>query len=227
MSLRKFTLKMLIGLIIFPDIILLLGGDLRWLEGWLFAAWFDLMLVFNAAHLYFNDPAPLAERQKAPGSDNQQPWDKFLLTGVYILACLWLVVMPLDARRFGWSPVFPLGLKVLGGVLLLPALYLIERTTMENTHLSTLVRIQSERKQQVVATGVYDFMGHPLYLGCMLMMFGGPLLLGLLYDLLLPGIGMNAIVVRILGEEKLLEAELEGYAEYRQKVSYRLIPGIW
>jgi protein-S-isoprenylcysteine O-methyltransferase Ste14 len=226
-TLKKFLLNMLPGTFLFPALILFLGGDLRWLEGWLFAAWFDLMLVFNAAYLYFKDPALLAERQKAPGSDNQQPWDKYLLTGIYVIACLWLVVMPLDARRFSWSPVFPLWLKVLGGILLLPALYFIERTTMQNTYLSTLVRIQSERKQYVISTGVYGFVRHPLYFGCMLMMIGGPLLLGSLYGLLLTALGMLAIVVRILGEEKLLAEELEGYAEYRQKVTYRLIPFIW
>ncbi len=223
----KFLLNILPGTFLFPALILLLGGDLRWLEGWLFAAWFDFMLVFNAAYLYFKDPALLAERQKAPGSDNQQAWDKYLLTGIYVIALLWLVIMPLDARRFGWSPAFPIWLKVLGGILLLPALYLIERTTMQNTYLSTLVRIQSERKQHVISTGVYGFVRHPLYFGCTLMMIGGPLLLGSLCGLLLTALGMLAIVVRILGEERLLADELEGYAEYRQKVPYRLIPFIW
>ena len=54
--------------------------------------------------------------------------------------------------------------------MLLPALYLIQRATMDNTYMSTLVRVQDERKQQVVTTGVYGFVRHPLYLGCMLMM---------------------------------------------------------
>jgi len=76
---------------------------------------------------------------------------------------------------------FPVLLKVLGGVALLPSLYLIYRATVENTFLSTLVRIQADRKQQVISTGVYGFVRHPLYLGCLLMLIGAPLLLGSIY----------------------------------------------
>ena len=111
--------------------------------------------------------------------------------------------------------------------MLLPALYLIERTTMENTFMSTLVRIQGERKQHVISSGVYSFVRHPLYLGCALMMFGAPLLLGSLYGLLLAALGMAAVIGRIFGEEKMLAEELEGYADYQQRVRYRLIPYVW
>lgn len=146
---------------------------------------------------------------------------------IAFLAILWFIIMPLDAERFGWSPDFPVWLKVLGGLALLPALYLIERTTMENTYLSTAVRIQSERKQQVISTGVYGFVRHPLYLGCVLMMLGAPLLLGSLYGLLISLVGVAVLVIRILGEERMLAEELEGYEAYKKKVTYRLIPLVW
>jgi hypothetical protein len=125
----------------FPAIIMLLSGNWRWLEGWIFSLWMDAMVLFSMIYLYLKDPALLAERQKAPGSDNQKGWDKYLLTIIYLTALAWLIIMPLDASRFDWSPAFPLWLKILGGVLLIPSIYLIERTTMENTFLSTLVRI--------------------------------------------------------------------------------------
>ena len=35
------------------------------------------------------------------------------------------------------------------------------------------------------------------------------------------------IACRIMYEEKFLEKELDGYAEYKKKVKYRLIPFIW
>lgn len=91
---------------------------------------------------------------------------------------------------------------------------------MENTFLSTLVRIQDDRKQHVISTGVYGFVRHPLYLGCLLMMIGAPLLLGSVYALIITLIGTVLIMVRIGGEEKMLVNELEGYEEYRQKVFY-------
>src|SRR5262245_6979156 len=93
--------------LIFPAIILILGGDLGWLEGWIFGLWLDAMVLSNTIYLYLKDPALLEERSKAPGTDNQKEWDRYLLTSSYIMALLWLVIMPLDARRFGWSSIFP------------------------------------------------------------------------------------------------------------------------
>jgi protein-S-isoprenylcysteine O-methyltransferase Ste14 len=90
-----------------------------------------------------------------------------------------------------------------------------------------MVRIQTERKQQVVSTGVYGFVRHPLYLGVLLMLAGMPLLAGSVCGLIISGIALVVLVFRILGEEKMLVNELDGYAEYRQKVKYRLIPLLW
>lgn len=227
MTTGGFILSSLITAVIFPAVILFASGDWLWLEGWIFGLWFDAMVLSNMIYLFRNDPALLAERSKAPGSDNQKPWDKYLLTGAYIMAFMWYIIMPLDAKRFAWSPDFPLWLKVLGGLALIPALYLIYRATVENTYLSTLVRIQADRKQQVISTGVYGFVRHPLYLGCLLMLYGAPLLLGSITGLVIAVIALIGLVVRITGEEKMLGSELEGYQDYQQKVTYRLIPFVW
>ncbi len=227
MSPVAFVLNIVVSSLFYPGLTLLLAGNWRWVEGWIFGLWISAMIVFNMVYLYFKDPALLAERTKKPGSENQKPWDKFLLVGIFAIAILWLIILPLDAERYHWSPVFPLWLKILGGVALIPAFYLIERTTMENTFLSTMVRIQDERKQRVITTGPYSFVRHPLYLGCMLMMIGGPMLVGSMIGLIITLVGMVALVVRILGEEKMMLTELEGYDEYKQKVKYRLIPLIW
>ncbi len=213
--------------VIFPALILLLAGNWRWVEGWILALWLVVMIDFNVIYLYRKDPALLAERTSSPSSGNQKAWDKVLIFFIFATAILWLLVLPLDAERFHWSPSFPLWLKIVGGVALVPALYLIERATIDNTYLSTRVRIQSERQQHVITTGVYGFVRHPLYLGCALMMFGAPLLVGSLVGLILTLIGMVLIGGRITGEEKMLAEELEGYAEYKHKVKYRLIPLVW
>ena len=227
MSLGRFIFGAIITILIFPAVILFLSGDWLWLEGWIFSLWFVAMALSNMIYLYWKDPALLAERSKAPGSDNQKQWDKYLLTVIYFIAIVWLIIMPLDAKRFGWSPMFPVWLKVVGGVALIPALYLIYQATVENTYLSTLVRIQTDRKQHVISTGVYGFVRHPLYLGCLLMMLGAPLLLGSLYGLLISLIGLILVGGRIIGEEKTLVSELDGYTDYKQKVKYRLIPFVW
>ena len=228
----KFTLGQMItnsvfSALFFPALLLLLGGNWSWKSGWLFGLWLDAMILSVTIYLYVKDPALLAERAQAPGSKNQKPWDRYLLTAIYLIAIAWLLIMPLDAERFRWSPVFPLWLKALGTVILIPALYLIVMPTVENTYLSTLVRIQTDRKQHVITTGVYSFVRHPLYLGCLLMMVGGPLLLGSIWGLVITLIGVILVVGRIIGEESMLTDELEGYEEYKSKVVYRLIPFIW
>lgn len=227
MTVGRFIFSSLITILIIPAVILFLSGNWLWLEGWIFSLWFDAMVLSNMMYLYWKDPALLAERSKAPGSDNQKQWDKYLIIGIYLWALVWFIIMPLDAKRFGWSPLFPVWLKVLGGVALLPALYLIYQATVENTYLSTLVRIQTDRKQHVISTGVYGFVRHPLYLGCLLMVLGAPLLLGSLYGFIIGFIGVIAVVGRIIGEENMLVNELEGYEEYKKKVTYRLVPFVW
>jgi protein-S-isoprenylcysteine O-methyltransferase Ste14 len=135
--------------------------------------------------------------------------------------------MPLDAKRFGWSPVFPFWLTVLGGALLAGSFFLFFRSYTDNTYLSPLVRIQDDRNQRVVSTGVYGFVRHPMYLGAILMFFGAPLLLGSLYGIP-AGLALTLLLMaRIRGEESMLIRNLEGYGEYTQNVRYRLFPFIW
>jgi protein-S-isoprenylcysteine O-methyltransferase Ste14 len=139
----------------------------------------------------------------------------------------WIAVPPLDARRFGWTPRLPVWLEACGGALLLGAAFFLFRSFTDNTFLSPLVRIQSKRHQQVVSTGVYGVVRHPMYLGASLMFIGGPILLGSLFGLLV-GLGLVLLlVVRIHVEENVLARELGGYDAYRRRVRYRLLPGVW
>lgn len=226
-SLNRFLAILVASALIGPVLIVGLGGSWRWVEGWLVGLWFTAMMVGSLVYLYFRDPALLAERSKRPGSDNQVGWDRLVLSGVYVTAIAWLVLMPLDAERLHWSPPFPVWMKVVGGLMLLPSLYLIQCATMENTYMSTLVRVQNERDHRVISSGVYGFVRHPLYLGCVLLMYGAPLLLGSVVGLIIATAGSAVLVVRIIGEENLLATNLDGYDEYRRRVRYRLIPHVW
>jgi protein-S-isoprenylcysteine O-methyltransferase Ste14 len=177
--------------------------------------------------LYRKDPALLAERYKKPGAGNQPGWDRYVVYGIMIGFALWIVIMPLDAKGFGWSPAFPIWLKVLGVAGLIGSFFLFFRSYTDNTFLSPLVRIQKDRKQRVVSTGVYGFVRHPMYLGGILMFIGAPLLLGSFFGML-AGLALTILLMaRILGEEAMLSQELEGYREYTQDVRYRLIPFVW
>ncbi len=135
--------------------------------------------------------------------------------------------MPLDARRFGWSPDFPLWVRITGAMALLPSLYLESQTVVVNAYLSAEVKLQKDRGHTVVTTGVYRFVRHPKYVGDFLMLIGAPLLMGSLYGLLLAGLGLPLLIFRIMGEENMLLEELDGYAEYSTRVKYRLFPMVW
>jgi protein-S-isoprenylcysteine O-methyltransferase Ste14 len=213
-------------LVAWPALQLWLSGDWRWIEGWLFGLWFVALCAGCIGWLYRKDPALLAERYRKPGSGGQSRADELIVYGLVIGFIAWMVLPALD-RRFGWTPRLPPWVEAGGGVLLLGAAFFLFRAFSDNPFLSPLVRIQTERRQQVISTGVYGVVRHPMYLGASLMFVGGPLLLGSAWGLLL---GLELVVLlmrRIVGEEKLLAHELEGYDAYRGKVRYRLLPRIW
>jgi protein-S-isoprenylcysteine O-methyltransferase Ste14 len=213
--------------LIFPTLVLFLASDWHWLEGWIFSVWYVSMTLLTLIYLYRNDPALLQERFKQPGTGNEKAWDWYFLYAIQILFWSWIVIMPLDAKRFGWSPDFPIWLKSLGGIALVPAFFLFYRSFTDNTFLSPVVRIQAERKQRVVSTGVYGFVRHPMYLGGICFFFGTPILLGSQFGILLGLVCSLLLVARIVGEEKMLVEELEGYVDYKTKVKYRLLPLVW
>lgn len=227
----KLSAGQMIFSVIYPFVysLILLGlaGDWRWIEGWIFIGFFMLMYFWIMIYLVCKDPALLMERFKRPGTSGQKQWDRWFLNALLVLFLLWYAVMPLDARRYHWTNHFPLVLEGLGVLFLIISLFFLIRVFIDNTYLSPLVRIQSERGQHVVSTGVYGFVRHPMYLGAALMFIGTPLLLGSVYGVWMGLILALTLPIRIIGEEQMLVNELDGYAEYRKKVRYRLIPYVW
>ncbi len=207
-------------------LVLWLSGNWRWVEGWIFGVWFMSFIAAMFLWLYFKDPALLAERMRMPGSGGESRADVAILLAVKVGFLAWVILPPLDVR-FGWLPRLPLWSEVFGGILLAGGSFFILRAFTDNTYASQLVRIQTERRQHVIDTGVYGFVRHPMYLGADLMMFGGALLLGSACGLLAGLAVVGLLIVRIFGEEKLLTRDLEGYLAYREKVRYRLIPHVW
>jgi len=210
----------------FAALLLWLSGDWRWTEGWIFACW---LMAFNVAivlWLRFRDPALLAERLRLPGSGGESASDVAILIGIKLCFLALLVVPALDVR-FGWTPRLPLWSEVCGGILLLGGSFPFFRAFTDNTYASQLVRIQTERSQHVVDTGVYGLVRHPMYLGASLVFVGAGLLLGSVSGLLIAAAMLALLVLRIFGEEKLLTRDLEGYRAYRERVRYRLVPHVW
>jgi protein-S-isoprenylcysteine O-methyltransferase Ste14 len=212
--------------VFFPTVIIALSGDLFWAEGWIWGIWFIALCVITTLYLYMHDPALLKERFQNQGINNQKPEQAYLIYLTFLIFLAWIVIMPIDAKKCSWTE-FPVWLKALGGLGLIPSFYFIFRAFYDNTFLSPLIRIQKERKQKVVSTGVYGFVRHPMYLGAVFLFVATPLLLGSLYGLLLGVLLIAMIMLRTIGEEQMLINELDGYKAYKKKVKYRLIPFIW
>jgi protein-S-isoprenylcysteine O-methyltransferase Ste14 len=214
-------------LLLWPALILFVAGDWHWLEGWIFAGWFLWVCSSTLGWLYRKDPSLLAERYRKPGTGGQSRRDRIVVRLLFLGFIAWILLMPLDARRFRWTPQLPLALEISGGALLVLSWFFLFRSFTDNTFLSPLVRIQTEREHRVVSTGVYGIVRHPMYLGAILMFLGGPLLVGAASPLAV-GMALSLLLaIRSVDEEKLLTAELPGYREYCRRVRHRLLPLAW
>jgi protein-S-isoprenylcysteine O-methyltransferase Ste14 len=219
-------LQLAAALVVFLGLLLWLSGDWHWVEGWIFGVWWVSFFAAMLLWLHSRDTALLAERFRMPGSGGESRSDLAIFIGIKVFGLAFFVVPPLDVR-FGWTPRLPLWCEVCGGILLFGGSFPFFRAFTDNTFASPLVRIQTERGQHVIDTGVYGLVRHPMYLGASLVFVGGALLLGSISSLLLALAMVGLLVVRIFGEEKLLARDLEGYKEYLQKVRYRLVPHVW
>jgi len=181
-----------------------------------------LMVAFYLALAVFADPGMMRERL-APGPGSQDQLTRFL--GAGMLVAHWLLA-GLDVGRFQWSPV-PLQVQVAGVVGYAAALGVLFWAMHANPFYSSVVRVQTERGHHTVATGPYRFMRHPGYAATLLAMLSGGVALGS-WLAMLPVLGFVGLFIRrIRLEDRLLRQDLEGYAEYAQKVRYRLVAGLF
>jgi protein-S-isoprenylcysteine O-methyltransferase Ste14 len=214
-------------LLLFPVILFFLAGDWRWIEGWVYSVIFLLMSFGTLVYLYFHDPALLKERFGSPVQQTQKPWDKVLLLLFFVEFIVWFAIMPLDGRRYGWSPPFPFWIRATGALLQIVATYMVFEALRENTFAAPVVKMQKERGQKVVSTGLYAIVRHPMYAGATLLFIAGPLLLGSVVGFAIGLVLILTIGARAVGEEAMLKEELEGYRDYMQKVKWRMIPFVF
>lgn len=212
--------------VLFSVALFLPAGTLNWPAAWAFLAlFFTFSIALRVWLLRFN-PELLAERLTGIGKPDQKTWDKVLLAITAVAFFAWLPVMGLDAVRFGWSHV-PAWLQGLGTLLVLISFYIFYLTFRDNPYLSPAVRIQSDRGHEVISTGPYLWVRHPMYAGFVLFAFGTTLMLGSMYGLLGALLLIGIIARRAVLEERVLRDELKGYRDYMTQVKYRLIPHVW
>jgi protein-S-isoprenylcysteine O-methyltransferase Ste14 len=149
-----------------------------------------------------------------------------VILNIYTVFLVIMVVLaPLDGRRFHWSHM-PQWINLLGFGLMIPSFALLMWVTITNTYLSRYVRIQDDCGHQVVTTGPYRFVRHPMYASNILFFPSIPLLLGSWWALIPAVAIMGLFTLRTYLEDKTLQAELPGYKAYAHKTRYRMVPGI-
>ena len=224
--LGKALLEVLAEFAVFAALLFVSAGTLLWPAGWAFLALFFGFALAIVLWLARKEPELLAERMSSPMQSGQPLWDKVFVVAVMVLFVAWLILMPLDAVRFGWSEV-PGWLQILGALGVVLSFYIMFLTFRENAYLALVAKVQEERGQSVVSTGPYRYVRHPMYASTFLFFPGSALLLGSWWGLMFCTVLLGLLVWRIPLEERMLENGLDGYDEYARKVRYRLIPRVW
>lgn len=218
-----------IGQALFTVVLLFLGaGTWDWPWGWVFASVYTACWISLSIALAIGNPGLLNQRGQRVKQATQgtKRWDLIILAFYFVLVLVQPVVAGLDYRYGVSGPVTPLT-AILGNGLLILGFMLLTWPMVANRYFEPSVRIQDARGHRVATSGPYRFVRHPGYTGVILQFLAVPVALGT-WLALIPGvIGALLFVIRTSLEDRTLQAELPGYADYAQQTRYRLIPGIW
>lgn len=210
--------------IAYVALIFIAAGTINWPEFWFFLGFYVATMSAFMIWLKKHDPGLLKERMSV--RKDVKRWDRTII-GVYtIVLFVMFLIAPLDAVRFRWSRVPPT-LRWVAFVGVLVSWIIVFWAFRENAFLSGFVRIQTDRGHSVCTTGPYAFIRHPMYLAMIVTVLCQPIFLGSLYSLIPAAIIIVLFVLRTSMEDRTLQKELPGYAEYAAKVRWKLIPKAW
>jgi len=207
-------IMILAGLVLF-----LSAGSLKFWQGWVWLAIISAMTLFITAFFIKRNPGLLNRRMKVKEKEPQPGIVKILS----FLSLLIYVVPGFDYRH-QWSAV-PVWLVISANALVLLGYVLIFIAFKENSYASPVIQV--EQDQQVIQTGPYAVVRHPMYTGLLLMQLCTPLALGSYWALISAVLFIPVIIFRIKKEEEVMLRDLPAYKDYLNKTRYRLIPGIW
>lgn len=210
-----------------PGLLFVSAGTLNWFWGWLYVGLTISATLGGRLVLLRKDPDLIAERFSSPKAEDTKRWDKVIVPLVAIyLPLVTLVVAGLDFR-FGWSPAFSLPAYLIAVAVLVWGYSFGTWAMLANRFFSSSVRIQTDRGYTVVSDGPYRAVRHPAYVSAIVWTLATPPVLGSLWALI-PAVTIAVLfVVRTALEDRTLQAELPGYADYAARTRYRLLPGLW
>ena len=212
--------KYLAGVVMMGVLLFLPAGDLSWKNAWLLMAILFIPMFFAGVIMYVKAPDLLSSRLKAKETQSEQK-DVIKYSGLMFAAAF--IAAGLD-HRFGWTSL-PKAVVWIAVIVFLLAYCMFGEVLRENRYLSRVIEVQEG--QTVVDSGLYGKVRHPMYSATVLLFLSMPLVLASLPSFIIMLAYVPIIVKRIKNEEEVLEKELRGYAEYREKVKYRLFPFVW
>lgn len=212
--------KFVSGLLLIGLLLFLPAGTFAYWQAWLFIGILFVPMFIAGCVLTVRRPELLRRRLDAKEKQQEQKW-VVAISGLLFVAMF--VVAGLNFR-FGWY-VLPDIVVLSAAVVFLTGYMLYAEVMRENIWLSLTIEVQEN--QQVIDTGLYGIVRHPMYAATLVLFLAMPLVLASLWSFAVMLFYIPVIVLRIRNEEQVLERELKGYAEYKKRVKYRIIPLIW
>ena len=213
-------LKFALGVVLIGALLFLPAWTLHYPQAWLLMGILFIPMFLAGLVMMAKNPALLRSRLNAKEKEREQSL-VVKLSGLMFLVGFVLAGL---SYRFGWL-MLPRWVSIVGAVLFLMSYALYAEVLRENTWLSRTIEVQEG--QQVVSDGLYGVVRHPMYAVTVTLFLSMPLVLGSALAFAVFLAYPFIIAKRIRNEEEVLSRELKGYAEYKQKVKWRLIPFIW
>jgi protein-S-isoprenylcysteine O-methyltransferase Ste14 len=223
-ALLKRVVAVFVVILIMDLLLFIPAGRLDWPAAWSLSLLYAIFLLAYVVWGTLKAPDLLKERSRV--AENVKVWDRVIIAIYTVLLLATIVLAGLDVGRLRWSQMAVVW-QVLGLAGLFPAGGIIFWTIVTNAYLGRMVRIQEDRGHQVVTGGPYRYVRHPMYVGIIVLFPCMTLFLGSWWALASASLIAVLMVVRAALEDRTLHAELPGYAEYAQRVRYRLLPGVW
>jgi protein-S-isoprenylcysteine O-methyltransferase Ste14 len=222
----RYIIPLLLFIIVIPFLPLLISWSWDWWEAWVYGLINVLGFAISRAIAGKRNPDLITERAQFMKHENVFNWDKILAPIVVLGGGLIPLVVGLD-ELLNWSPAFSILIKIIALAIILTGYIWGSYALILNRFFSGMVRIQSDRGHKVITNGPYRWMRHPGYTGAILKYLATPLFLDSGWAFIPAVFLVIVLVIRTSLEDKVLQAELEGYSEYADKVRYRLFPGVW
>ena len=223
MNIKLFVeaiVKFMLGVIMVGLLLFIPANDINYFNGWLLMGLLFIPMFIVGIIMMVKNPKLLKKRLDVKEKEGEQKEVVFISGVMFIVG---FIVAGLN-YRFKW-----LGLSnvvvVISSIVFILAYIMYGEVLRENTYLSRTIGV--EEGQKVIDTGLYGIVRHPMYTVTIFLFLSIPLILGSIISFIIFLIYPIIIVKRIKNEEEVLERELKGYLEYKNKVRYRLIPFIW